>query len=318
VREEEARRVSPHAGDPDAVVVTDAALLVESGIHLRFDRLVVVHCEPEQQLARLMARDGVDEESARARIAAQMPVEEKRRFAHFGVDATRTPGDTDRAADQLASELRRLARAPRRPLDVPLPRRLGALVAGPARGPRGLDPPRLLADIAAAGGLEMERAARLLLPPPSQPWYRAALPEAPDKGPETLAGPLVVWAAGRGGDDEFLAAAAFSLARLTHVDDAEVAGAILFALVLGGVLAVEPLAPGLLARVGAWARLAQRWSGAEPPRRIAEAVQAAVRDGGTAGGLAGWLHGAATGMPVGKAPEEIVRALEELERQDRA
>ena len=42
-------------------VVTDAALLVETGAHLRFDRLVVVHCEPELQLARLLARDGLAE-----------------------------------------------------------------------------------------------------------------------------------------------------------------------------------------------------------------------------------------------------------------
>ena len=45
----------------DAVLVTDGALLVESGVHLRFDRLVVVHCAPELQLRRLRERDGLDE-----------------------------------------------------------------------------------------------------------------------------------------------------------------------------------------------------------------------------------------------------------------
>src|SRR5437667_386104 len=70
----------------EAVAVTDAALLVESGIHLRFHRLVVTYCEPQEQQARLRARDGLDADAARARMAAQMPAEEKRLFGHFVVD----------------------------------------------------------------------------------------------------------------------------------------------------------------------------------------------------------------------------------------
>jgi len=50
VRAEEARRAAELAGRGAAVMVTDAALLVEAGVHLRFDRLVVVHCELGQQL----------------------------------------------------------------------------------------------------------------------------------------------------------------------------------------------------------------------------------------------------------------------------
>lgn len=55
----------------------EAALLVENGIHRTLNGLVVVACQPETQLARVMARDGLDEDSARARLAAQKPLADK-------------------------------------------------------------------------------------------------------------------------------------------------------------------------------------------------------------------------------------------------
>ena len=74
-----------------SVVVTDAALLVEAGLHLRFDRLVVVHCPPEVQLQRLMARDGIGE--ARPVRASRADADgDKRRFAHFEVATAGCPG----------------------------------------------------------------------------------------------------------------------------------------------------------------------------------------------------------------------------------
>lgn len=60
-------------------VVIDAPLLFESGPLLRAlcSPIVVVASPVEQQVARVMARDGVDEDSARKIIAAQMPQERK-------------------------------------------------------------------------------------------------------------------------------------------------------------------------------------------------------------------------------------------------
>lgn len=55
----------------------EAALLVEKGTDEAMAGLVVVAASPELQLARVMERDGLDEASARARLAAQMPLEEK-------------------------------------------------------------------------------------------------------------------------------------------------------------------------------------------------------------------------------------------------
>ena len=55
----------------------EAALLVENGAHRAMNGLVVVACKPETQLARVMARDGLDADAAKARLAAQMPLAEK-------------------------------------------------------------------------------------------------------------------------------------------------------------------------------------------------------------------------------------------------
>ena len=73
---------------PDAIAVIDAALMIESGSYARFDKLIVVWCEPETQIERLMARNGLSREEALQRIRAQMPQEEKKRFADFLIDTT--------------------------------------------------------------------------------------------------------------------------------------------------------------------------------------------------------------------------------------
>jgi dephospho-CoA kinase len=49
---------------PDALLLFDAALLIESGYHRNMDRLIVVYAETEQQAERLMARDGFTREEA--------------------------------------------------------------------------------------------------------------------------------------------------------------------------------------------------------------------------------------------------------------
>src|SRR5262249_11654666 len=61
----------------EGLVLWDAAVLIESGGHKRMDRLVVVVTDPETELRRLMARDGMGEAEARGRMATQMPVADK-------------------------------------------------------------------------------------------------------------------------------------------------------------------------------------------------------------------------------------------------
>ena len=71
---------------PDAVVVYDVPLLVENNLQGRYDVVVVVAASPETQLARLVEQRGMPAEDARARIAAQAPLEAKVAVADYVID----------------------------------------------------------------------------------------------------------------------------------------------------------------------------------------------------------------------------------------
>lgn len=90
------------------VAVTVAALLIEAGYPPRLDRLVVVWCNPEQQMERLMAR-GLSRDQALHRLASQMPLEEKRRMADDEIDCSGTLEQTRAQVEKLAEKLKQLA-----------------------------------------------------------------------------------------------------------------------------------------------------------------------------------------------------------------
>ncbi len=305
VRAAEAVWAASAPAEPGAVLVTDGALLIESGVHLRFDRVVVVHCAPELQLLRLRARDGLDDPAARARIEAQLSSSEKRAFAHFEIDSSGSPEETDRATDALAQALAGVSRQPRGVEDARLERFVGGLAHGPSQGPRGLSPALLLSEAAAAKGLEMESLARRLVPPSSGPWYLAGEATREAVPACRLGVALAAWALrARGRDPEFLALAAASVARLTHADAGARADACLVALVaLEQALATGDEREDLGAATRSL-ELAARFGGGAPSGRLgavwaaleefpSEPAQASARsverggDGPTAAALAG-------------------------------
>ena len=64
-------------------IVYEAPLLVETGSYRGLAALVVVATSPEVQLTRVIARDGFSEDAAKARLAAQMPLEAKLAVADY-------------------------------------------------------------------------------------------------------------------------------------------------------------------------------------------------------------------------------------------
>lgn len=94
--------------DPNGIAVIDAALMIESGGYERFDKLVVAWCRPEVQLARLMDRAGIDQSEAKQRIVAQMPQDEKKRYADHLIDTSNGFDDVRRQTLKLVAELRSL------------------------------------------------------------------------------------------------------------------------------------------------------------------------------------------------------------------
>jgi len=91
--------------DADGIVIIDAALMIESGGYKRLDKLIVVYCDPEIELERLMKRDGLTRETAAERINTQMPQEEKKKYADFLID---TSGSLDAARAQVVSVFEQL------------------------------------------------------------------------------------------------------------------------------------------------------------------------------------------------------------------
>lgn len=84
-------------------VILDIPLLFETRYRADFDQIWVVYVDPQTQLHRLMARDGLDEAEARRRIAAQVPLEEKRRLADVVID---NRGDLAATRAQVAAAWR--------------------------------------------------------------------------------------------------------------------------------------------------------------------------------------------------------------------
>ena len=77
------------------LAIADIPLLFETGHNHDFDRVVVAACAPAEQLRRLIARDGLTESEARARLDAQWPIEEKVARADHVIRTDGTIADTD-------------------------------------------------------------------------------------------------------------------------------------------------------------------------------------------------------------------------------
>ena len=87
------------------LVVYEAPLLFEVGAETRVDKVLVVKIDPEEQLKRLMARDGLDEVAAQQRIAAQMPQQQKLERADFVINNSGSVAETLKQVDALWPQL---------------------------------------------------------------------------------------------------------------------------------------------------------------------------------------------------------------------
>lgn len=86
--------------DTDHVVVLVNPLLIEMGTHRDCDSVVVVSVSPETQVTRSVAR-GMQEDDVRARIAAQLPLEDRARHADVLLDNEGTLEELTMQVDQL-------------------------------------------------------------------------------------------------------------------------------------------------------------------------------------------------------------------------
>lgn len=105
IQAEVARRMADAEAKGLPHVVYEAALLLENGLDRGMDATVVVSAPEALQLERLQSRDGLPPEEARARIASQMPLEEKLARATFVIENTGTIEDLRRRVDAVWREV---------------------------------------------------------------------------------------------------------------------------------------------------------------------------------------------------------------------
>jgi dephospho-CoA kinase len=95
--------------EPDAIVILEAALLLEAGLRRRFDQIIVVTCKPQQRIDRWAARHNLDPETAKTevtrRMMAQAPVEAKIQAADFVIDNSGTVEETRKQVKDIYRQL---------------------------------------------------------------------------------------------------------------------------------------------------------------------------------------------------------------------
>jgi dephospho-CoA kinase len=104
-----ARQPGPPAPAALPIVVLEATLLVEAGYGPGFDLIVTLEGDPEVRLRRAVARGGLDEPAARARLAAQGDGARRRQGADRVIDNDGTLADLRRQVDALIADVRRAA-----------------------------------------------------------------------------------------------------------------------------------------------------------------------------------------------------------------
>ena len=99
------------AREPNAIVMLEAALLLEAGLRKRFDRIVVVSCKPQQRIERWEQRQKVDADAARRevtrRMMAQAPQEAKIQVADYVIDNSGTIDETRAQVEKVFAELKK-------------------------------------------------------------------------------------------------------------------------------------------------------------------------------------------------------------------
>ena len=90
--------------DDSPFAIVDVPLLFETGAEEKFDLVVVTHCRPETQIARLRER-GLSEEAARQRIDAQWPADKKIAVADYLISTDGTFAETDQRVDEICRQL---------------------------------------------------------------------------------------------------------------------------------------------------------------------------------------------------------------------
>jgi dephospho-CoA kinase len=106
VRERERQMMAEIAArDPDAIIVVEAAIHIETGGYKNYQKLILVVCTEQQQIERAMKRDHLTRAEVEARLRRQMPLSEKRKYADYVID---TSGEKEATLAQVREVYNRI------------------------------------------------------------------------------------------------------------------------------------------------------------------------------------------------------------------
>jgi dephospho-CoA kinase len=95
------------------IAIVSAALMIEAGHFERFEKIVVVHCNRELQIERIMKREKVTRREAIQRIASQLSTREKKKYADYVINTSGPFTQTRKQVVQVYDKLKRLAESKR-------------------------------------------------------------------------------------------------------------------------------------------------------------------------------------------------------------
>jgi dephospho-CoA kinase len=108
-RRQERLIAAAEAADPHGIAVVEAAIMFETGSHLRYQKIIVATCTGEQQIERAMKRDHLTREQVMERLARQIPLAEKVKRADYVIDTSGTKEQTLRQTERVYESLRSIA-----------------------------------------------------------------------------------------------------------------------------------------------------------------------------------------------------------------
>jgi dephospho-CoA kinase len=111
IGEEYVRLVAKYAAEnPQAIIQVSVPLLIETNMNFMFDKILLVYVSEEEQIRRLMARDGIGRPMAESMVRSQISIEEKKGYADYVIDNSGTPEATRSQVSALWKELQEIPR----------------------------------------------------------------------------------------------------------------------------------------------------------------------------------------------------------------
>lgn len=92
----------------EAVCIVDAPVLIEQGLHKFMDKNILVWATEENQIQRVLKRDSLSEDDIKARLAAQMPFSEKKKYVDYIIDNNESLERTKEQIQKTLEEIKEL------------------------------------------------------------------------------------------------------------------------------------------------------------------------------------------------------------------